>query len=305
MSPFSLRSYLVVNNIALAFLTIGRLADVPSVSAFSFPTIASRRSAITQIVSTSSALVVGTHNKQPALAKPPFAPVDALLPATRVKLTIDNAVSIATNLATETNAEHKQLMLHNLETLLLTPQNYNRGTTPMKIPPRPAQSYLQAYTEYRNTISPLEKPGAMLVQRGEIDAWKRLKREEATRESADEVRAALNYYTSNLNYDAERFVLTATKEERSKLIREDRIPDVKTVIASDLGVRYLLRNEVLTVWDDAKAELRYLMRQSLEDVDGRELLELLVKAQNECQKWFDLIDKKDTLAAMDIVRNEN
>jgi len=145
----------------------------------------------------------------------------------------------------------------------------------------------------------------MLVQTGEIDEWKRLKREEKARESADEMRAAFNYYTSNLNFDSERFVLTGTKEEKSKLIREDRIPDVKTVIASDLGVRYLLRNEVLTAWEDARAELRYQMQQSMENLDGRELLELLVKARNACQNWFDLIDEKDAVAAMDIVRREN
>lgn len=144
----------------------------------------------------------------------------------------------------------------------------------------------------------------MLIQSGEIDAWKRLKREEKARESADEVRAAFNYYVSNLNFDSERFVLTGTKEERSKLIREDRIPDVKAVIASDLGVRYLLRNEVLTAWEDARAELRYQMQQSMENVDGRELLELLVKSRDACQNWFDLIDEEDTAAAMDIVRKE-
>ncbi|KAL7481841.1 hypothetical protein ACHAW6_007527 [Cyclotella cf. meneghiniana] len=297
MSPFLQWPLLFV-------LTIGRLLDASPVLAFSFPKNVSRRSAIAQITSTSSALVISTFNNQPSQARSPFAPADALLPAARVKLTIDNAVSLASRLTTEENLDSKAALLRHLEALLLKPQNYARGTKPVEVPRRPAPSYLRAYAEHRNGLSLFAKPGAMLVQSGEIDSWKRLKREEKARESADEVRAAFNYYVSNLNFDSERFVLTGTREERSKLIREDRIPDVKTVIASDLGVRYLLRNEVLTAWEDARAELRYQMQQSIENVDGRELLELIVKSRDACQNWFDLIDDEDTAAAMDIVRKE-
>ena len=97
-------------------------------------------------------------------------------------------------------------------------------------------------------------------------------------------------------------MLTGTREERSKLIREDKIPDVKTVITSDMGSRYLLRNDILTALDDARAELKYQMKQS--KVDSTELLALLITAQSACNKWFDLIDEKDTLAAIHIVRKE-
>ena len=133
----------------------------------------------------------------------------------------------------------------------------------MAVPQRPAKQYLNAYDDYRRHLSLLEKPGAILVQNGEIDAWKRLKREERIREDADEVRAAFNYYTSNLNFNSQEFILTATREERSRLIRDDKIPDVKTVIASDMGLRYLLRNDLLTACDDARAELNYQMKQSI------------------------------------------
>jgi hypothetical protein len=47
------------------------------------------------------------------------------------------------------------------------------------------------------------------------------------------------------------------REERSKLTREDRVTDVKTVIASDMGLRYILWNNLLTAWNDARVELRY------------------------------------------------
>lgn len=258
----------------------------------------SRRSFITEIVASSAASLVLCTNKRHALAVAPFAPIDALVPAARVKLMIDRAVGIASSLVQEEAKGNKHQMLHDLENLLLVPQNFCRGTAPMEVPQQPAQSYLDAYADYRKRVSILEKPGALLVQNGEIDAWKRLKRQEKAKEDADEVRAALNYYTSNLNFTPDKFLLTGTKEERSKLIREDRLPDVKTVIASDMGLRYLLRNDVLTACDDARAELTYQLKQSESEVDGSDLLELLSDAQTALNKWFDLIDEKDRSSAI-------
>ena len=217
-----------------------------------------RRSVLDNIVkSTASILTAYTIEKQPAIAVAPFAPIDTLLPAARVKITMDRAVDIASKLVADKgldNNSNKEL-LHDLEILLLAPQDYMKGTTPIDVPQQPAQSYLKSYEESRNQVSILEKPGAMLVQNGEIDTWKRLKRQEKAREDTDEIRAALNYYTSNLNFNSDKFVLTASKEERSRMIRDDKIPDVKSVIASDMGLRYLLRNDLLTSVDDARAEL--------------------------------------------------
>ena len=96
------------------------------------------------------------------------------------------------------------------------------------------------------------------------------------------------------------------------MIREDRIPDVKTVIASDMGLRYLLRNDILTACDDARAELNYLLTKKQTDsknaddtVDGQELLDLLLVAQSACSKWFDLIDEKNVQEALLIVSKED
>ncbi len=105
----------------------------------------------------------------------------------------------------------------------------------------------------------------------------------------------MNYYTSNLNFDPGSFVFTGTREERSKLSREDSVTNVKTVIASDMGLRYIFRNDLLTTWDDARAELRYQMEQSPGEVDDIKLLEVLLAAQSACEKWFWLIDEKDVL----------
>ena len=246
----------------------------------------------------------------------PFAPVDTLVPATRVRKMIDDAVEIASRLSKDGNGsassdkKERLLLVKQLEGLLLQPQNFTRGYQSMDVPQRPAQSYLDSYAKERSDLPMLAKPGAALVQNGEIDTWKRLKRQEKVREDADEVRAALNFYTSNLNFNPDRYTLTGTKAERSQLIRADRLPDVKNVIASDMGLRYLLRNEVLTALDDARAELRYQMqRQTKQEgndgeggVDGTELLEILLRAQASCNKLFDLIGEEDVAAARDIVK---
>lgn len=258
---------------------------------------------LNQIVSSTAASLAIFTNKTPALAVAPFAPIDALLPATRVKVMLDRGVDIASNLVAAESMDRKQDMLRDLESLLLVQQHFNRNTVPIEVPQQPAKSYLNAYAEYRNRVSILEKPGAMLIQNGEINMWKELKQQEKAREGGDEIRAALNYYTSNLNFNSDKFVLTGTKEEKSKMIRDDKIPDVKSVITSDMGLRYLLRNDILTACDDARAELKYQMKQN-STVDGQDLLDVLLVAQNACNQWFDLIDDKDTLAALDIVKLE-
>ena len=170
-----------------------------------------RRHMLQKIISASSAAssaFIILSNHEPAVAVAPFAPVDALLPATRVRIMLDKAVNVASKLVdTGNDIGTQQQMLKELESLLLTNQNFNRGTTPIEMPQQPAKSYLDAYADYRKSVSILEKPGAMLVQNGEIDAWKRLKRQEKLREETDEIRAALNYYTSNINFNAGELML--------------------------------------------------------------------------------------------------
>lgn len=237
----------------------------------------------------------------------PFAPIDTLVPAMRVRLMIDDALQVTNELnRAEGGNKHKKQQLRQLDALLLQPQNFTRGYQSIEVPKQPARSYLDSYAQYRNRVSILEKPGALLVQNGEIDTWKRLKRQEKAREDKDEVRAALNFYTSNLNFNPDKYTLTGSKSERSQLNRNDRLPDVKNVIASDMGLRYLLRNEVLTALDDARAELRYQVEENKKgnDVDGTELLEILKRAQVSCDKWFGLIAEEDDAAALEIVQKE-
>jgi hypothetical protein len=92
------------------------------VAAFAFGchwTSLDRRSAINDIASFSSAAILcvitqTTMTTSPALAVAPFAPIDALLPAARVKIALDSAVNIASQLSTATDANEKRKLLHDL-----------------------------------------------------------------------------------------------------------------------------------------------------------------------------------------------
>ena len=97
------------------------------------------------------------------------------------------------------------------------------------------------------------------------------------------------------------------------MVREDRLPDVKQVITSDMGMRYLYRNQVLTAMDDVKAEFEYQQsallvktRSSSDDdndnrvvVDWVELLDLLDVAGKAMDRWFSLIDSDDVRDAFE------
>ena len=114
----------------------------------------------------------------------PYATLDALLPAARVKLIIDKSVIVASELINDdtNNSNKKKQLVQELQALLLKPQNYTRSSTLAAVPQQPAKQYLDTYKQNLNRLNILEKPGGMLVQSGEIDTWKRLKRQERARE---------------------------------------------------------------------------------------------------------------------------
>lgn len=238
----------------------------------------------------------------------PYASLDALLPAARVKIIIDKSVDTASNLVSSSDSNKQaSLLIQELQDLLLKPQNYTRSSTLAAIPKKPAKQYLDTYKKNMDRLDILEKPGGLLVQSGEIDTWKRLKRQERVRESNDEIRAAFNAYTSNLSFSGDSYRLNVPKEQRSRMIREDALPDVKNVIASDMGLRYLIRNDILTNMQDARAELQYQLGQKEDSVefDATDLLEILQQAQASCNRWFSLIDETDVKNALQEAARED
>ena len=86
-------------------------------------------------------------------------------------------------------------------------------------------------------------------------------------------------------------MLTASPEVRKKMIREEQLPDVKTVITADLDLRDLYRNKIQTTMEDAQAELYS------PNFDGVELVDLLQEASSACTTWFGFISPQDAQEA--------
>jgi len=237
----------------------------------------------------------------------PYASLDSLLPAIRVKMMIDMSVSKANYLVTaspSSKESSQERIKRELSDLLLNPHKFTQNSPVQDVPKKPAKEYLDSYNRDRQKIPLFQQPGAYLVQGAEIDAWKRLKRQEKQREGVDEIRAALNVYTDNLSFDSSSYALNADKKERSKLIREDRLPDIKNVIASDMGMRYLYRNQVLTAMEETRFELRYQFSKKEEDFDASNLLELLLDAQRAFDRWVIMVPEKDISEALLVVEQE-
>jgi len=260
----------------------------------------------------------------------PYAPLENLLPATRVRVWINHAVDLTSEIATikdddSTNIKRKQELISQLQNMLLGPREFMSG----KAEASASQRYLQQETltewtrarqkDTRNlfaieSVDPLTRLNEGFEQWGERRQFRRLRRQQQELERADPIRAAFNAYTNNLVF-GESYLLTASKEEKSRLIRQyGQLPDVTSVIKSDLDLRDLYRNQILTAVDNAKAELQYQLKTASSSTDGRvssstafdatELLALLKEAQSECDKWFDFISESDKKEAMDAVKSE-
>ena len=228
--------------------------------------------------------------------KKPFAPLESLLPAIRLKKSIDLAVGLTKSLVEESSTGKLNTeTLERLEAILLNPQNYVQTLKLQDVPSKPADLYLKSYKPMSGDL-PLQR---YLVQNGDVDTWKRLKRSEKAMEYTSEIRAALNAYTDALSFSADSYLLNVDKATRSNMVREDRLPDVKQVITSDMGMRYLYRNQVLTSMDDAKAELQYqLLHLEKDRFDGNELVVLLGLAGEAMDRWLSLVPPDDVKDAV-------
>ena len=234
----------------------------------------------------------------------PYAPIESLLPAARAKRLIDRAATVAAELllsSDDGSFAERSALTRELESILLLRRNFTASAL-APAQDRPAKQYLDSYQRKLEELPLAARPGAALVQGGEVRAWRRLKRQERQMEAEDEFRSAFNAYTTALGFDGGSYIMTAPREVRSRLIREDRLPDVKTVIASDMGMRYLYRNEVLTAIEDARAELRY--QQTLKVIEVNDMLDLLRGAQAACDRWFGLIEDSDVKNALNVVDRE-
>lgn len=234
--------------------------------------------------------------------------IDSALDLTRLLVEDANGATTATIAAATTTDKPpaaQESTLAQLEALLLTPKSYVQPNLQREgVPAKPADLYLQSYKSTSGDL-PFQKA---LVQSGDVDAWKRLKRREKALEKSSSIREALNAYTDAVTFSSESYLLRVDPATRSSMVREDRLPDIKQVITSDMGMRYLYRNQVLTAMDDVRAELEYQLKQqqqkqqqqqSPQSFDGRELLDLLGLARDAMDRWLSLVPPSDVREALE------
>ncbi|GFH55257.1 hypothetical protein CTEN210_11733 [Chaetoceros tenuissimus] len=198
-----------------------------------------------------------TINSQQSQGRIQWAPLEALLPATRVRILIQKALQYSIDL--ETSLQQDPISTSNVKEI------------------------------FQNLSQILAPP----LQNQEMKPNK-------------SIQIAFDTYTTYLRYD-DSYTLNVTPQEKSKMIRQDLLPDVKQVIQSDLDLRDLYRNAVMSRVDDARAELRYLLGiwdnyllngKWDEDLNAQELVTLLQDANSACNDWFHLISEEDVNAAL-------
>ena len=242
----------------------------------------------------------------------PRADLEYLLPAARVGVYVYQTLAIAEQLNSASKSEE---IIQKLDNLLLSPPSFivlsdpkvTRGDAYNNLPPILGEVVVaqqkQKERKQQNVdvgFAPQFFEVGELI--GERRSWNRLVKAEKAREGASEVRRALNIYTTNINFNPNKYKYSGTSEEKSKLIREDKLPTAKDVIRSDLDARDLYRNALQTSLDDAKAEYIYEKKNDFESVE--ELVSILKDAQRAIDKWFSFIPDEDIKQALEMVRKE-
>lgn len=248
----------------------------------------------------------------------PSAPLQYLLPAARVGVYVYRALALVENLQQSRSTNKASILDESatiaLDNILLYPPSFILSTDPTvargdpyDLPPIVGElaATRQKWIERKELsieagLTPQLFEFGQLV--GERRQWNRLVGEERTRESNSEVRRALNIYTTNLNFDPNKYIYAGSKEEKSKLIRENRLPTATDVIRSDLDARDLYRNALQTSLDDAKAEYMYQKKNNFEDLS--EMMTILRDARDAIDMWFSFIPERDVRDAMEIVTRE-
>ncbi|KAK1732769.1 hypothetical protein QTG54_016481 [Skeletonema marinoi] len=137
----------------------------------------------------------------------------------------------------------------------------------------------------RNGLNVGDKVIAMWNQADVERQWGMLQYAESKREEGNEMRAAFNFYARQLSF-ADEYVLTAPKDKRKEMIRNDALPS-------------LLLNQFLTAIDDAVAEVAYQVRlKQPEEVDVTDVVTLVNEAHEACENWFSLIPSQDAEEAV-------
>ena len=272
-----------------------------------------RRSFLAQSTGLLGALLMASTATPPAaLASEVRAPLEVLRPATRVRLYLEQLISLCQDaVKASTNSQDKTIVFKPLADLLL-------GPDPVFLQPGIEESLSRRYLEIDTSkawqaarLKDRERKGAergvavgtlndkvnTSVQQWQLSRqWQILRQRQQTLESKNPLRAALNAYTNNLVF-GDNYQLNAQGELRKSLIRNDALPDVHAVVVSDLDLRDLYRNQFLQNMDDARAELAFQRDRVEEPLDPSELLRYLRLAQTALDEWFAFIPPDDVAEA--------
>jgi hypothetical protein len=270
-----------------------------------------RREFIANSVLTSSALLQPTSA---AFADgrdgKPFAPLEALLPATRLKLWVDDIYVISKDLSIKTASAQQRITMQQMNDKLSNPPKLFQGETMAKRTNNPTAQLTTAvssvnkdqYQMNRKSLNLGDKFTAMLNQADVERQWGMLQYAESKREEDNEMRAAFNFYIRQLTFSDE-YMLTASKEKKKEMIRNDELPSVTAVITSDLDRRDFYRNQFLTAIDDLTAEVAYQVKQQTsEEIDVTDTVSLMNEAHDACENWFSLIASQDVEEAITAVK---
>lgn len=241
------------------------------------------------------------------LTQKPFAPPQAILPISRLRLWMNRIYEISMDLS---SSESKYQYLKQMNEILSDPpQLFNKGENKIvkgellgQLTGSISSANKSQYQSNRQTLSVGNKVAAMLNQADVERQFGMLKYAEQKRANDNDMRAAFNYYTSQLSF-GDKYILTTSQEERKRMIRNEELPTLTAVITSDLDLRDLYRNQFLTAIEDLQAEVAYQVKigaknDTNEQIDVSDTLELIQQAHTAMEKWFDLIDIKEVEQGM-------
>lgn len=160
------------------------------------------------------------------------------------------------------------------------------------------------YRMNRHALGVGNQLAAILNQADVERQWRMLRYNEMQLEKSNELRAAFNYYTQQLQFDGDAFLLRASPKAMKEMVRNDALPSLTAVITSDLDLRDLYRNQFLTSVDDLIAEVFYQVKQSSDSVELDDVCELMEQSLLSIDNWFGLIDSKEVSNAMAIAEQE-
>lgn len=242
------------------------------------------------------------------------APLELLRPATRIKIFIDQAIDILLLPNDDKTGSEKLERLQKFfdsQPNFMTPEEEKLSKRYLEINTSTAwQEARRKEREARGAelgidySTPYDKFNTAIQQWGDNRQFQILRSRQRGLERSNQMRAAFNAYTNNLVF-GDAYKLNAEGDAKKSLIRNDALPNVNSVVVSDLDLRDLYRNQVLQNMEDAKAELEYQLKSIDDEADVEEILNYLKKARSSCQEWFNFIPKDDIEAALQSVVARN